>query len=96
MDGFYASRSIFCLLVVIVLPFPTKEAAVTILDGDVYVEGVFSLYSTVNNTCVEDQVEPEFVQNMEAIRWTYDQLNKDASLGLSANMYGTKIGELNN
>ena len=81
-------KEIFAL-VAFLLPAIVSAFHETLLAGDVYVEGVFSLYSTVNNTCVFDQLEPEFVQNMESIRWTLDQLNKDAI----DNMYGTKIGK---
>ena len=75
-------------IVIVLLPAIVSAYPVTLLTGDVYVEGVFSLYSTVNNTCVFDQLEPEFVQNMESIRWTLEQLNKDAD----DNMHGTRIG----
>ena len=76
-------------IVAVLLPVIVSASPETLLTGDVYVEGVFSLYSTVNNTCVFDQLEPEFVQNMESIRWTLEQLNKDADI----NMHGTRIGE---
>ena len=81
------SNIILLLYSVISLLCLTHGAGITILEGDVYVEGVFSLQSTVNKTCNNEHVEPEFVQNMESIRWTLGQLNKDTS-----NLYGKKIG----
>ena len=76
-----------CLLTFVSLPIATNAVGITVLEGDVYVEGVFSLHTIVNNTCIQDQVEPEFVQNMESIRWTFQQLNK-----FESNLYGKKIG----
>ena len=62
---------------------------VTLLDGDVYVEGVMSLYSPVDGDC-GDQLDPEVVQNMESVRWTLLQLN----LNSGSNLYGKQIGNV--
>ena len=51
----------------------------TVLDGDVFVEGIFSLYTSENTDC--DTVNPFSVQVMEAVKWIYDQLNKNDFLG---------------
>ena len=62
---------------------------VTLLDGDVYVEGVMSLYSPFNGDC-GDQIDPEVVQNLESVRWTLTELNKNSG----SNLYGKQIGNV--
>ena len=64
-------------------------ADVTLLDGDVYVEGVMSLYSPFNGDC-GDQIDPEVVQNLESVRWTLMKLNQNSG----SNLYGKQIGNV--
>lgn len=44
----------------------------TVLTGDVYIEGIFSLYENSAGHC--GQILPASVQHMEAVRWTLQEL----------------------
>ena len=62
-------KSLVILAILVKLVTPEE----TVLDGDVYVEGIFSLYSSENADC--DTVNPFSVQVMESVKWIYSQLN---------------------
>ena len=62
-------KRIFVLCVLIQLGVCVEVA----LNGDVYVEGIFSLYTSENSDC--DSVDPFNVQVMEAVKWIYQELN---------------------
>ena len=80
-------RSALSLLVIFYPKFAIGSGVV-LTDGHVYIEGVISLYSNVNGSCGGD-IDPEVIQNIESVRWTLNELNKDSS-----NLYGKQIGKL--
>ena len=56
------------------------------LEGDIYVEGIFSLYTSENSPC--DTIDPFSVQVMEAVKWIYQQLNnKEYIPGINIGMH---------
>ena len=82
--------TIFVLVAFIsLLTSPTQSGGVTFLDGDVYIEGVISLYSPKADGSCGEEVDPEVVQNIESVRWTLMKLNENAAVHL----FGKQIGE---
>ena len=74
------------LLVIFTIFIKLVTSQETVLDGHVYVEGIFSLYSSENSDC--DTVNPFSVQVMEAVKWIYSRLNSKGFLP------GVNIGKL--
>ena len=80
-------KRIFVLCVLIQLGVCVEVA----LNGDVYVEGIFSLYTSENSDC--DSVDPFSVQVMEAVKWVYNELNNEMNNGIQGYIPGIKIGK---
>ena len=63
-------KSIFVLLVTTTLVMHVHGLGHEILDGDIYVEYIGSVYE--DSTCT--RVMPEALANIQAIKWTFQQL----------------------
>ena len=82
------SSSLFILSVILSPVNTTNGLGVTVLDGHVYVEGVMSLYPFADGQC-GGPIDTEAIQNMESVRWTFMELNKNKE----SNLYGQQIGK---
>lgn len=60
-----------------------------VLPGDVYIEFIGDMYSDVSCTLVESQS----VQNMQAVKWTLENLNKDDNFFPSIDIGEVRVGK---
>ena len=81
------SPSLFLLFMILSSINATNGLGVTVLDGNVYIEGVMSLYPFEDGHC-GGPINSVAVQNMESIRWTFMELNKDKDISLYGKLFG--------
>ena len=72
------------LLLLVVMTTEVRGLGEVVLKGDVYIELINSIYTESSCTTVD----PETVQNIQAIKWTVDQLNHQNFIT------GVNIGEI--
>ena len=64
-----------------------EHVVTTLVEGDVYVHVIVSVYSERNSTTGDcTNIDPETVQHLEAIKWVFQRLNGDGYIP------GVKIG----